>query len=386
MPEHVYPGTRDVADRLLRLVGGGRVGQPFLFIGPEGSGKEVTALDVARRGQCGGARPCRPGDLCESCQKAVTFQHPDIRWFGPAPASLEDPQKAEQVRRIFEAKIEDPFHRPDFAASCQILIGDPDQPGPLTVRSLQQFLRRRTFQSRWKVAVVTDANRLNPAAANALLKTLEEPPPSSLIMLLAHSLAGLPPTIISRCQQITFTPYKEPEALAAIARLRPHVAEPLRAEAVRCAAGNLRQALDMLSDEHLRLRRWTEDLFADLCRGRAGRLQLAAERLHQGDLAEDGGQNLDMLARRRQALQVCDHLAWLLAETVACREQGAAWLPRLAQAAGVVREAAAARGTPVLLRDIVRVDQAKQRIEGNLNLGLVMAALLQELYEHDAAS
>lgn len=385
MSEQVYPGSRAIADRLLGLIAAGRVGQPFLWVGPEGSGKEVTALDLARRSQCAAAAACQPGALCESCQKAVTFQHPDIRWFGPAPASLEDPGKAELVRQIFEAKISNPFAQPDFAASCQILIGDPEQPGPLTVRSLQLFLRRRTFQSRWKVVIITDANRLNPAAANALLKTLEELPPSSLVMLLAASLAGLPPTILSRCQKIIFPPYQEQEIATILAQLQPETDPQERAEAARCAGGNMRRALDLLSDESRHLQRWTEDLFADLCRGRNGRLQLAAERLHQGDLA-DRGESRDAVGKRRQALRVCDHLNWLLAESLACREQGTSWQPRIAQASELVRQAAAVRSTETLLRDIVRVDRARHQIDGNLNLGLVMAALLQDLGEHESAT
>jgi DNA polymerase III subunit delta' len=386
LPEQVYAGSRPIADRLLGLIAAGRVDQPFLLVGPEGSGKEVTALDIARRCQCRQPERCRPGDLCESCQKAVTFQHPDIRWLGPAPASFEDPARSDLVRQLFDAKIADPFHRSDVAASCQILIGNPDQPGPLTVRSLQQFLRRRTFQGRWKAAVVADANRLNPAAANALLKTLEEPPPSSLILLLANSVAGLPPTILSRCQQVVFPPYAEADIVGILARLRPEVAPSSRQEAARCANGDVRRALDLLTDESLHLRRWTEDLFADLCRGGAGSLQLAAEHLHTGTIVAAGEKNLDPVARRRQALRVCDHLAWLLSETVGCRELGGDWQPRLAQAADRVRAAASLRETDVLLQDIARVERAKHQIEGNFNIGLVMAVLLQDLSDHVRAT
>lgn len=385
MTEQVFLGNRDIADRLLELIRAGRIGQPFLFVGPSGSGKEVTALEIARRCQCCCAEPCRPGALCESCQKAATFQHPDIRWFGPAPASFEDSGKPELVRQIFEAKIENPFHQPDVAASCQILIGNPEQPGPLTVRSLQRFLRRRTFQSRWKAAIMVDADRLNPAAANALLKTLEEPPSSSLIMLLSSSQAGLPPTILSRCQQVMFTPYSEDRILAILARMRPEVDEATRRQVARCAAGDMRRALELLTEESLHLCRWTEKVFADLCCSRIGRLHQAAELLHTGAVAIKRPKSADSVFRRRQALRVCDHLTWLLAETLACREQHAGWVPRFDHLSDQVRRAAAVRDTGVLLRDIERVDRAKHQIDGNLNLGLVMAGLFQDLSDHDRA-
>ena len=86
-----FLGHHDIADRITRALERGQAGQPYLFVGPEGCGKEVTALEIARRVNCAAPDTCQPQQRCESCQKALTFQHPDIRWIGPAPASLEDP-------------------------------------------------------------------------------------------------------------------------------------------------------------------------------------------------------------------------------------------------------------------------------------------------------
>lgn len=382
MPEQVYPGSRAVADRLHRDLAAGRVGQPYLFVGPDGCGKEVTALEIARLAQCRRPQTCRRGALCESCQKAVTFQHPDIRWIGPAPAALEDAKKSPEVREIFAAKIEDAFYRPDFAASSQILIGNPDQPGPLTVRGLLQFLRRQAFQSPWKIAVVADANRLNLAAANALLKTLEEPPPRAIIMLLVPSLAGVLPTILSRCQQVSFTAYSAAELETLLADLHPEADAAVRAEAARLADGNIRKALGLLDADSQALRRWVETLFDALADRRSDRAVLAAEQLHTGTGPGLPGGGHDLAARRQRALQVCETLALLLAETVACRERGPHWQPRATAAAALVRRAAAQWDTDGLLRAIARVEQAKQDIDGNFNLGLVMAVLLQDLSVH----
>ena len=65
-------------------------------------GYEATALEIARRINCVAPETCAAEHLCESCLKAVTFQHPDIRWIGPAPASLEDAGKSAQVREILD--------------------------------------------------------------------------------------------------------------------------------------------------------------------------------------------------------------------------------------------------------------------------------------------
>ena len=71
--------------------------------------------------------------------KALGFQHPDIRWIGPAPASIDDAG----VRDLLEKKIANPFYQDPAAATAQVRIGDPENPEPLTIRSLIRFLRRR---------------------------------------------------------------------------------------------------------------------------------------------------------------------------------------------------------------------------------------------------
>ena len=170
---------------------------------------------------------------------------------------------------------------------------------------------------------------------------------------------------------------------AILERMRPEVDERERNQAARCAAGDMRKALDLLSDESRHLRAWTEEVFADLCSNRIGRLHKAAEELHAGTAAVERRKSPDPVFRRRQALRVCDHLAWLMSEAIACREQGDGWSPRLEHAADLVRRAAGARDTKVLLQDIHRLERAKQHIDGNLNIGLVMAGLFEDLYGHE---
>ena len=392
MRTYRFLGRRDIADRITRIAGSlarGQVDQPYLFVGPEGCGKETTALEIARRVNCSQPATCTPEKFCESCLKAVTFQHPDIRWIGPAPASLEDPKKSDKVRELLEYKIDNPFHQSEFAASSQVLIGNPEHPGPLTVRSLIRFLRRQSFQGRWKVAVVADAHRLNDAAANAFLKTLEEPPPDSLIFLLSTSTAGLLPTIISRCQKQSFEPYPEAELEQILAEVAPAADAASREEVARLADGNARKALALLETETRALRIWVEQVFAALCQGQLARGQMAAEHLQAGSLpptvAPDGEGKTriaELNARRRRALLFCETLELLLAETMACRERGDLWRPRLTGAAELVRQVAAHTPTVGLLAGIDRIEQAKHEIDGNLNIGLVTAVMLQDLSNH----
>ncbi len=359
---------------------------PYLFVGPEGAGKETTALEIARRLNCIAPDRCTPEHRCESCTKALTFQHPDIRWIGPAPASID----LAGTRTLFEAKIANPFYQPDFAASSQVLIGDPDDPRPLTIRALIQFLRRQAFQGRWRVAIVADAHRLGKAAANAFLKTLEEPPPRSLIVLVTSNLASMLPTILSRCQRVSFEPYPVDELVGILNALNKGD-DGAPAMAARLADGNARRAVALLQPEAQALWHWAGEVLTAVAEQRAGEVLVAAERLHAGWLAlpdgegswdAKGGEAKDLARKRQRAILFCEMLAQLHADLVGCRERGDAWQPRDPRLAERLRRVAAGRHTPTLLEDIARIESARHEIDGNLNIGLCLAVLLQELIDH----
>jgi len=372
--------------QLERMAADGKLGQPLLLTGPAGAGKENTALEFARRLNCVAPESCTTARPCESCAKALAFQHPDIRWIGPAPAAAGD----DDVRALFEAKLADPFHVNPWAASGQILIGDPEHPGPLSVRSLMRFLRLRAFQGHWKVAVVADAQRLNASAANAFLKTLEEPPPDSVIMLLSTGAESLLPTIVSRCRKVPVAPWPEGELADLVADLGGVDRETATALA-RQSGGDARLALALLGPEARLVAGWAADLFAWIHAGRRGRTAVAADELHRGVAAEDAvpaGATAKSLEakepalRRGRAIQLCEMLNLLYSDAVACREAGPQWRPRLAAGATGVREAATRRTTASLLADLVRIEEAKRDIDGNVNIGLAMAVLFEGLIDH----
>jgi DNA polymerase III delta prime subunit len=382
----VFPGRQSVLSRFQQLILAGHLGQSYLFVGPEGTGKEATALEVGRLINCLQPPGCQPPDLCESCRKAATFQHPDIRWFGPAPATIKVDEVAELLRR----KQQNPFYQPPFAASSSVTIGDVDDPGPLTVRSLLRFLRRRAFQARSKVAVLADGHRLTLEAANAFLKTLEEPPPASLIFLLTSQRLGLPPTIVSRCQQVRFEPYAAEELVATLVQLSGVDGRAATA-AARIADGNARRALALLQPETAALLEWARHWCAWIHDDQAAAVHLAADQLHEGSVPPEMvppsfGRTLpqakDLAAKRERAIQLCEMLNLYYSETLRCREQAAGWAPRLVAAAESIRDWAASRRSRTLLEDIAEIEVAKQDIDRNLNIGLTMAVLGQRLLTH----
>ena len=381
-------GRREIVKRVLDLDRRGALGQSWLFVGPEGSGKEATALEIARLLECADPDACAETPACESCRKVVAHQHPDVRWICPAPSAINDAEIGELLAR----KREDPFHQPDFAASSEVLIGDPDHPGSFTIRALLQFLRVRPFQGSRKIAVIGDAHRLRAGAANAFLKMLEEPPPDALIILLTSQRGGLLPTILSRCQVLSFEPYEDAELSALLADLYDLPEAEARAFA-RSAAGNARRAAAGRLPASRALRAWSAQILRGLDAGRPGTVQVAAEQLHKGQVPDSlaeaaeaaaGGraripQAKDLVEKRNRAIRLCETLHLYYSDILGRAARGDDWEPRLPEDADLVRDLATRRTPAGLLLDIDAVERARTGLDRNLNIGLVMSVLFREL-------
>jgi DNA polymerase-3 subunit delta' len=167
-----------------------------LLHGAAGIGKKVLAFDLARARLCEARRP--DGHACGSCAACVWLHgghHPDLRIVVPeAMAWLR--QGASDETEESDAAADAPLEvetdgGKSTKASREILI---DQ-----VRRLADFLNTSTHRGGQRVVLLTPAERLNTAAANALLKMLEEPPPGTLFILTADAIDDVLPTIRSRC-------------------------------------------------------------------------------------------------------------------------------------------------------------------------------------------
>jgi DNA polymerase-3 subunit delta' len=154
----------EVADRLQRSLRNGRLAHAYLLIGPRGSGKEAVARTLAQALNCEQQEHDACG-RCDSCQRIAKGIHPDIHLLKPESKS----------RRI---KIEQ-------------------------IREFENIVRLRPNMARIKVGIVLEADCLQEQAANAFLKTLEEPPARTVILLLTAEPQRLLPTILSRCLRLT---------------------------------------------------------------------------------------------------------------------------------------------------------------------------------------
>jgi DNA polymerase-3 subunit delta' len=184
----------------------GRFPHAFLFVGPEGIGKRAFALTLARALLCERARPeaLDPCDECPACKQVEAGTHPDL---------------------LLAARPEDKHELP-------IRV----------IRDLCLDLGLKPARGSRKVAIVDDADDLNEEAANAFLKTLEEPPPGSVLILIGTAAELQLDTIVSRCRVVRFDPLPEPD-LAAILLEQGITADP--AAATRLAQrgeGSVRRA------------------------------------------------------------------------------------------------------------------------------------------------
>ncbi|MBV8927247.1 MAG: DNA polymerase III subunit delta' [Bradyrhizobium sp.] len=117
----------------------------------------------------------------------------------------------------------------------------------------------------WRVCIVDTVDELNPNAANALLKIIEEPPQQSLFLLVSHAPARLLPTIMSRCRKLPMRPLATDDVIRAAAHaISREVDDPALAEAAAASEGSVARALTLLGGEVLKLQQRTAAMLANL--------------------------------------------------------------------------------------------------------------------------
>jgi DNA polymerase III subunit delta' len=174
---HGILGHDEVVEQFRRTLASGRLASTYLFVGPPGVGKRRFAIELAHSLLCTESEEAalEPCGNCESCRMFVAGNHPDLELIGLPP------DKATLPIKLF---IGDKEHR--------------NQEGLCHNIGLRPFFGRR------RIAIIDDADHFGIESANCLLKTLEEPPPSALLILIGSSPSRQLPTIRSRSQVVRF--------------------------------------------------------------------------------------------------------------------------------------------------------------------------------------
>jgi DNA polymerase-3 subunit delta' len=215
-------GHDDVVEKFRRALKRGRLASSFLFVGPEGIGKRLFAQKLAQSLLCQASPDelLEPCGSCANCVQALAGTHPDLEMI---------------------AKPKDRSFLP-----LELFIGDKEhrmREGLCHNISLKPFMGGR------KIAIVDDADYFNPEGANCLLKTLEEPPPRSVLILIGTSPAKQLPTIRSRCQLIRFQPLSS-EAIARLLVSEGLVADASQAELLApSCGGSLHRAAELVDSK-----------------------------------------------------------------------------------------------------------------------------------------
>ena len=170
-----------------------RLAHAYLFHGPEGVGKESAALEFAAALNCdvGGLEGC---GTCPSCRMAAKLAHPDIHLVFPVPRDA----KSEEVAEVVAEQVKAGYREGDFGRKAAIISVE------VVLDAVVAQANQRPYTGPWKVFVVADADAMTPEASNTLLKTLEEPPEATALILTTARPNTLPATVLSRCQRIQF--------------------------------------------------------------------------------------------------------------------------------------------------------------------------------------
>jgi len=316
-----------------QVVRRGRLAHAYLFTGPPGVGKRLFAGELAKALLCEGPPGLRleACDHCPACAQVEAGTHPDFFAAGRPDDSLEVPIA--------------------------------------TVRELTRGFGLKSARGRGKVAILDDADDLNDEAANCFLKTLEEPPPRSVFLLIGTSADRQLPTIVSRCQVVRFAPLAE-ALVAELLRARQAAEPALVDRLARLSGGSVGQALALADPALWAFRR---QLLEGLTRPQPDTVTLAQEWTR---FVEEAGK--ESSAQRRRASLMLRLLVQFLNDALAVRLGSK---PRLADdddarfAADLARRVDPER----LLELLERCLEAGAQIDRRVQLVLILEALTDTL-------
>ncbi len=324
---------QDRAKELLQsTVERARLHQGYLFVGPSGVGKLSTALALAKVLNCVARAETEFTPACGKCPACRKFdnelQHPDLHLVVPTGG-----------------------------VNKTIKIGD--------VRAIQKVAMTRPYEARWQFVIFDDAHAMTDEAANALLKTLEEPPDSMRLFLVTDQPNALIDTIRSRCQMLRFGALDDDLVVEILGRPSDEPVDPRRLEvAARYGQGSVGRAREFLDSGLLDERADVIGTIAELCREEPANLL-------------DGA---DMFAKDRSSLTARLEVLGVLLRDVLLWQVGIS-SDRLVNRDLIEPIATLGRGISVdaVLARIEAVRIARELLTRNANASLVVENLFTEL-------
>jgi DNA polymerase III subunit delta' len=230
-------GHQQQLNTLRSAMASGRLHHAYLLLGPEGLGKRTVAIALAKAIYCVGSEQDYCG-RCVNCARITNGNHPDVRLIEP--------------------------------------LADKKEISIQQIRELQRELNYRSFSGKRKIAIIDPAILMNSSAQNALLKTLEEPPLDSLIVLIAPNAGGLLPTLRSRCLRLSFAPLSSAQVAAFLESQHGMQADEAKLLAAM-SMGSIGAAANLDKDELIEKRRIWSSMLISLKVGDYNAAIIAAE-------------------------------------------------------------------------------------------------------------
>ena len=332
-------GQEQVIRALTSAVERDRVAHAYLFTGPAHVGKTLAALQFAQLLNCTGAEP--PCGRCSACERIAGGRHADV--------------EIVTVGGLCNESGHD--HARDNSRDIRIC----------QVRRMEEVVSRAPFEGRCRVIIVEPADAMNETTQNALLKTLEEPPASVVLVLISDREEMLLATIRSRARRIGFGGLTR-EAIELALRTRWEAEPPRAAELARLSRGRIGWAVRALRDDRVREQRL---MLVD------GAIEIAsagvAERF--GVAAEMGGRYTRDRAGTQETLEAWEELWRDILLIAAGREQQAVYRERL----DTLRPLAAQCDVSAAVRALRAIGDARGQLAENASPALALEAMMLEL-------
>ena len=248
------PGQTDVIAKLLRSVKEERVSHAQLFTGPEGCGSLALALAYARYVSCENRKPDDSCGSCKSCVKYEKMIHPDLHFVFPV---IKKKSADEAVSDNYIEEWRDFVKKSPYFTLNNWLdsIDVGNAQGMIFASEASEIIKKlslKTFESDYKIMIIWLPERMHQAAANKLLKLIEEPPEKTLFLLVSDEPDKLLPTILSRCQLFKIPPFTNDE-IKSYLRSTFGTTELKSTDIARVANGNILRAIELCENDETAL-------------------------------------------------------------------------------------------------------------------------------------
>lgn len=244
------PGLSSIKKQLLTGVHRNKIAHAQLFCGIEGSATLPMALAYSSYLMCENRQKEDACGTCPSCQKASKAIHPDIHYFLPQPSLKSDPQKQTSLLKSWREFLrEEPYGNLD---RWQNFAGITDKAAQISKEEAKRIVKTvslKAFEGHQKILLIWYPELMNISAANAILKTLEEPPPHTVYLLVSYAYEDIIGTITSRSQLVKIPPFGDEEIAEHLTQSGLEREEALRL--ARISEGSVLKANGLRSEDHL---------------------------------------------------------------------------------------------------------------------------------------